>query len=125
MKKTFLSLILIFLSFLISGCSSDYDTYIREYRSYREVLAIIKNVDQQLNFDNDLSKKILELNQSDEFLPNDNHYINVDGKKIKSPVHSNTVPPGATAVCNDGTYSFSQNRRGTCSGHKGVLRWLY
>ena len=29
-----------------------------------------------------------------------------------------------TAVCNDGTYSYSQNRRGTCSHHGGVRRWL-
>ena len=28
------------------------------------------------------------------------------------------------AVCNDGTYSYSQNRRGTCSHHGGVRRWL-
>lgn len=35
-----------------------------------------------------------------------------------------TAPLGATAECNDGTYSFSQNRRGTCSHHGGVRRWL-
>ena len=35
------------------------------------------------------------------------------------------VPPrGATAVCADGTYSFSQTRSGTCSHHGGVGRWL-
>lgn len=33
-------------------------------------------------------------------------------------------PPGATAVCRDGTYSFSQSRSGTCSRHGGVARWL-
>jgi hypothetical protein len=33
-------------------------------------------------------------------------------------------PAGATAICNDGTYSFSQSRRGTCSHHGGVNRWL-
>jgi hypothetical protein len=33
-------------------------------------------------------------------------------------------PPGATAVCNDGTYSFSQTHSGTCSHHGGVARWL-
>ena len=31
---------------------------------------------------------------------------------------------GATALCNDGTYSQSQHRSGTCSYHKGVRRWL-
>jgi hypothetical protein len=33
-------------------------------------------------------------------------------------------PAGATAECNDGTYSFSSSRRGTCSHHGGVKRWL-
>ncbi|MCL5958996.1 MAG: DUF3761 domain-containing protein [Chloroflexi bacterium] len=35
-----------------------------------------------------------------------------------------TAPSGATAICKDGTYSFSQNRRGTCSHHGGVAQWL-
>jgi hypothetical protein len=30
----------------------------------------------------------------------------------------------ATARCNDGTYSFSQHRQGTCSYHGGVRYWL-
>ena len=34
------------------------------------------------------------------------------------------APPGATAVCRDGTYSFSQHHSGTCSHHGGVARWL-
>ncbi|MGH9560651.1 MAG: DUF3761 domain-containing protein [Terracidiphilus sp.] len=34
------------------------------------------------------------------------------------------APAGATALCNDGTYSFSAHRSGTCSHHKGVSRWL-
>lgn len=29
-----------------------------------------------------------------------------------------------TAICRDGTYSYSSNRRGTCSHHGGVARWL-
>lgn len=36
----------------------------------------------------------------------------------------NTAPVGATARCNDGTYSYSQHRRGTCSYHEGVQVWL-
>ncbi len=31
---------------------------------------------------------------------------------------------GATAICNDGTCSYSAHRRGTCSGHGGVYKWL-
>ena len=33
-------------------------------------------------------------------------------------------PPGATAQCRDGTYSFSLHHSGTCSHHGGVARWL-
>jgi Protein of unknown function (DUF3761) len=37
---------------------------------------------------------------------------------------ASTPPPGATALCRDGTYSFSQTHSGTCSHHGGVARWL-
>jgi endonuclease YncB( thermonuclease family) len=33
--------------------------------------------------------------------------------------------PTPTARCNDGTYSYSRNRPGTCSYHRGVAYWLY
>src|SRR5439155_9882859 len=33
-------------------------------------------------------------------------------------------PPGATARCGDGTYSYSQHHSGTCSHHGGVAAWL-
>jgi len=29
-----------------------------------------------------------------------------------------------TAICNDGTYSYSNNCQGTCSHHGGVREWL-
>ena len=35
-----------------------------------------------------------------------------------------TPPPGATARCKDGTYSYSQHHSGTCSHHGGVAVWL-
>ena len=31
--------------------------------------------------------------------------------------------PSPTALCRDGTYSYSQNRQGTCSHHGGVAVW--
>jgi hypothetical protein len=35
------------------------------------------------------------------------------------------VPAGGpTAICNDGTPSYSQHRQGTCSHHGGVAQWL-
>lgn len=52
------------------------------------------------------------------------YYINSKGEKVQSPTYYNEVPSGATAVCRDGTYSFSRSRRGTCSHHGGVKRWL-
>lgn len=61
---------------------------------------------------------------TDTGLSNDNHYTNSRGNTVHSPAYSDTVPAGATAQCRNGTYSFSQSRRGTCSHHGGVARWL-
>jgi hypothetical protein len=33
-------------------------------------------------------------------------------------------PPGATARCRDGTYSFAKHHQGACSHHGGVAVWL-
>ncbi len=52
------------------------------------------------------------------------HYTNSQGKRTQSPTYYSSAPAGATAECNDGTYSFSASRRGTCSHHGGVKRWL-
>lgn len=44
---------------------------------------------------------------------------------VSAPAPQPAQPPaGATALCNDGTYSFSQHRSGTCSHHGGVAVWL-
>jgi uncharacterized protein YraI len=52
-------------------------------------------------------------------------YRNSDGQWVPSPQQSTTGPPaGASAQCNDGTYSFSRHHSGTCSHHGGVRRWL-
>ncbi len=52
------------------------------------------------------------------------YYTNVDGNKVQAPTKYAATPAGASAQCADGTYSFSQHRRGTCSHHGGVARWL-
>jgi len=57
-------------------------------------------------------------------LSNDSYYTNSDGTAVHSPAYSNSVPAGATAICGDGTYSFSLHRSGTCSHHDGVAQWL-
>ena len=52
------------------------------------------------------------------------------GKKTRNKSHKKRSKgrtlsgSGATAICRDGTLSFSGSRRGTCSRHKGVARWL-
>lgn len=55
----------------------------------------------------------------------DDYYTNVEGVRVRRPTFSEGGPPaGASAQCRDGSYSFSRNRRGTCSHHGGVARWL-
>lgn len=51
-------------------------------------------------------------------------YINSKGHCVHRPVQADRAPAGATARCRDGSYSFSQSRRGTCSWHGGVAQWL-
>ena len=54
------------------------------------------------------------------------YYTNSRGNRIQAPTfYSGPAQPAtATAECRDGSYSFSQSRRGTCSGHGGVKRWF-
>ena len=58
--------------------------------------------------------------------PSGDGYINSNGNYVPSPTATpnSQAPPGATAQCGDGTYSFSQHRSGTCSHHGGVSAWL-
>ena len=53
-------------------------------------------------------------------------YVNAYGEWVPSPQFTadGQPPAGASAQCRDGSYSFSQTRRGTCSWHGGVARWL-
>lgn len=59
-------------------------------------------------------------------LSNNNTYTNSAGNTVHSPASTTdgSIPAGATAQCADGTFSFSQSRRGTCSHHGGVASWL-
>ena len=52
------------------------------------------------------------------------YYINSSGNCVHRPEQAPAAPAGATAQCTDGSYSFSQHRRGTCSYHGGVAQWL-
>jgi hypothetical protein len=52
------------------------------------------------------------------------YYTNVSGHSVHRPVQSSSAPSGASARCRDRSWSFSEHRRGTCSHHGGVSRWL-
>lgn len=72
----------------------------------------------------EVTQEEAEPNEAD--LDEHDHYTNKSGKTVHSPAHtiSGQVPPGASAQCGDGSYSFSQHHRGTCSHHGGVAQWL-
>ena len=55
---------------------------------------------------------------------NNGTYVDSKGETVKRPENCSATPQGATAQCRDGSYSFSQSRRGTCSHHGGVAKWL-
>ena len=52
-------------------------------------------------------------------------YTNVDGNQIPDPacIPKGKHVSGETAICRDGSHSFSQHRTGTCSRHGGVAQW--
>lgn len=54
----------------------------------------------------------------------DGTYTNSSGQQVPDPVYASTPPPGATALCNDGKYSSSKTRSGTCSSNGGVAQFL-
>lgn len=51
-------------------------------------------------------------------------YRNINGDCISLPGDFPYPPTGANALCRDGTYSFSDHRRGSCARHGGVYSWL-
>jgi competence protein ComEC len=73
---------------------------------------------------------------------NGNICITTDGKTYTVQLENQALPPppqpaisepssptptacsGATAICNDGTCSYSAHRSGTCSHHGGVRQWV-
>jgi hypothetical protein len=51
------------------------------------------------------------------------YYLNSAGHWVHSP-SCGRKPIKRTAVCRDGSISHSKNRRGACSHHGGVARWI-
>ena len=59
------------------------------------------------------------------------YYTNSSGHQVKRPcgdwrTNQGATPAGATALCGDGTYSYSEHpyARGTCSYHGGAVKYL-
>ena len=52
------------------------------------------------------------------------YYTDIDQHVVQAPTRYTIAPANATALCWDGTYSFSHHSRGTCSRHGGVKKWL-
>ncbi len=53
------------------------------------------------------------------------------GAALAAPVHADpsptptpTPPPGATGLCNDGTYCYNRDRNRACWNHGGVQQWF-
>jgi hypothetical protein len=52
------------------------------------------------------------------------YYRNSYGHCVLRPTTNPPDPAGATAICADGSYSYSEHASGTCSHHGGVARWI-
>ena len=110
-KRFIIPLAIIATSFALGSTSTPSDTQVSSVVPTANVQKTVVNPYQtNTNTSNKLS--------------NDNYYTNTAGNEVHSPAYSNSAPIGASAQCRDGTYSFSQSRRGTCSHHGGVSEWL-
>ncbi len=117
----------LFIALLLGGCTSvDVPQNYTSTLPQKEVIPIEKSIEQKI----ETPKKVgietpkVEGKAVDEVdLSNDNYYINSDGEEVHSPAFAPSRPSGASALCGDGTYSFSHSRRGTCSHHGGVVEW--
>ena len=50
-------------------------------------------------------------------------YVNSSVHVVPDPKCVTGHQPGETAICRDGSHSFSEHRQGTCSRHGGVAQW--
>lgn len=87
----------------------------------QQVISLTQSTSQQNN-DAPASKAKPKQNQPN--CTKNGTYENSKGQTVPRPENCSVAPKGATAECRDGSYSFSQSRRGTCSHHGGVANWL-
>lgn len=83
-----------------------------------QVVNTISNVDTVVN----TTPAPTKTEPAAQVAPN-GYYENTYGNEVPRPYVAPSIPAGASAQCADGTYSFSQSRRGTCSHHGGVATW--
>ncbi len=120
MKK--LLLLLIFPLVFGAGCSIQ-TTSLDPSLSQPDTVKQVINTDTQKT-DNTVKKQEVQptITAPKPLEPVD-YYENTAGNTVQSPTLYDSRPSGASAKCKDGTYSFSQSRRGTCSHHGGVAVW--
>lgn len=51
------------------------------------------------------------------------YYRSSDGSMVHRPTRSAGNYGHVTAICGDGTHSYSHHHQGTCSHHGGVSEW--
>jgi uncharacterized protein YcfL len=130
MKLRYFPLLLSLL--ILSGCSETaYQTNYTVPTAQKEIAPIERQIQENstqpvvnkapVSPEKPVIKKVEE--KKEVPLSNDNYYINSKGVEVHSPASAPSIPSGASARCADGTYSFSQSRRGTCSHHGGVAEW--
>jgi len=117
--RTFFILASVFIYWLNSG-SSAFSNEVDEIAVKHHVEA----VNAVYNYSPDNNPVTWDEDPENYPLETPETYHNVDNEEVQSPTYYNYIPEGACAVCGDGTYSFSKNRRGTCSHHGGVKEWL-
>ncbi len=65
---------------------------------------------------------VMQAGEAFAYACNNRHYVNVSGHLVHSPSCGNEhLRP--TAGCRDGSISYSEHHRGTCSHHGGVSHW--
>ena len=124
--KPFASALLLFFCLIGAGCDS---TEIPQPKTLTTPPAYIqKTTDEAKTFQQEKIAPVKTPIKQEEPAPipssaPNGTYTNTYGNEVPSPYAAPSQPAGASAQCRDGTYSFSQSRRGTCSHHGGVLEW--
>jgi hypothetical protein len=61
--------------------------------------------------------------ESQGYQCNGRHYVNSSGVVVHSPSCGKSSEGHETAICRDGSHSYSMHHSGTCSHHGGVAQW--